>query len=382
MRCTMFDTAFRTGPSFTYCLSTWGPFLLSISLLFSVSGCSTVNETAQSTPELSASPARSADELFVVDCLLPGQVKKLGRSMTYLTPRRPIKTSAQDCGIRGGEYVAYDRSDYATALKVWLPLAQEGDKVAQTYVGEIYEKGLGVQPDYALASEWYRKAAAQEYTRAQINLGYLYEKGLGVQKDPETALNWYRKASGLSTPITIDPASINTEERKELQDLRGEVERRKRESESLRQQLEQTRQQAEQTQRKLERREGEVETERQQVEKVRQELETQKKQAKAAQNDAALKRREEQQKQREADLAHQQQDMTQLRKERGQLEVKAEGYRRRLEELNARLEQEKHKPPAVVALPDNTEERSKELQDLRGEVERRKRESESLRQQL
>ena len=376
----MFDTAFRARPSFAYRLSTWGPFLLIISLLFSVFGCSTVNEMAPSTPELSASPARSADELFVVDCLLPGQVKKLGRSMTYLTPRRPIKTSAQDCGIRGGEYVAYDRSDYATALKVWLPLAQEEDKVAQTYVGEIYEKGLGVQPDYALASEWYRKAATQGYPRAQINLGYLYEKGLGVQKDPETALNWYRKAAGLSTAITIDPVSINTEERKELQDLRGEVERRKRESESLRQQLEQTRQQAEQTQQKLERREGEVETERQQVEKVRQELKTQKKQAEAAHNDAALKRLEAQQKQREADLARQQQDITQLRKERGQLEVKAEGYRHRLEELNARLEKEKSKPPPV-ALPDNTEER-KELQDLRGEVERRKRESESLRQQL
>ena len=95
-----------------------------------------------------------------------------------------IKTSAQDCEIRGGEYVSYDRSDYATALKVWLPQAKEGDKVAQTYVGEIYEKGLGVQPDYVLAAEWYRNAAEQGYERAQINLGYLYEKGLGVAKDP------------------------------------------------------------------------------------------------------------------------------------------------------------------------------------------------------
>jgi hypothetical protein len=155
--------------------------------------------------------------------------------MVYLTPRRPIETSAQDCEIRGGEYAAHDRADYATALKVWLPLAQEGDQVAQAYVGEIYEKGLGVQPDYARASEWYRKAAAQGYARAQVNLGYLYEKGLGVQKDPETALNWYRQAAGLSTAIAIDPTSITTEERQELQELRREVERRKRESDSLRQ---------------------------------------------------------------------------------------------------------------------------------------------------
>ena len=96
--------------------------------------------------------ARSADELLIVDCLLPGQIRKLGQRITYLTARQAIKTSAQDCEIRGGEYVAYDRANYATALKVWLPLAEGGDPQAQTYVGEIYEKGLGTSPDYAQAA--------------------------------------------------------------------------------------------------------------------------------------------------------------------------------------------------------------------------------------
>jgi hypothetical protein len=290
---------------------------------------------AQVLPDQSASPLRSVDDLLPVDCLLPGRIRKLGRSIIYLAPQRAIKTSAQDCEIRGGEYVAYDRSNYATALKVWLPLAQAADQVAQTYVGEIYEKGLGVQPDYVLASEWYQKAAAQGYARAQINLGYLYEKGLGVQKDPETALNWYRKAAGLSTAITIDPGSINSDERKELQELRGEVERRKRESESLQQQQEQTRQQMVQTQRQLERREGEVEAERRQLEKARQELGRQKKQAEVAQNNAELKRLEEQQTQREAALERRHQEVAQLRKERGQLEAEAERYRKQLDKLIA-----------------------------------------------
>lgn len=61
-------------------------------------------------------------DLFIVDCLLPGQVRQLGNS-TYLTPRRPIRTTAQDCRLRGGEYVAFDRADYKTALRVWLPAA-------------------------------------------------------------------------------------------------------------------------------------------------------------------------------------------------------------------------------------------------------------------
>jgi uncharacterized caspase-like protein len=138
-----------------------------------------------------------AEDLLVVDCLLPGQVRKLGRSQVFMTPRRPIKTSASDCEIRGGEYTAYDRANYRTALRVWMDQAEEGDPEAQNYVGEIYEKGLGTEPDYALAAEWYRKAAEQGFERAMLNLGQLYELGLGVDQSSKQALAWYRKASGL-----------------------------------------------------------------------------------------------------------------------------------------------------------------------------------------
>ena len=95
-----------------------------------------------------------ADLLLVVDCLLPGQIKRLGRGATYVTPRRPAKLTAKECQDRGGEYTAYQEANTASALKVWLPAAQEGDEVAQTYVGEIYEKGRGIEPDYATAAAW------------------------------------------------------------------------------------------------------------------------------------------------------------------------------------------------------------------------------------
>ena len=91
--------------------------------------------------------AVKADDLFIVDCLLPGQVRQLGQNYTYLSQRRPIRTTAKNCSIQGGDYVAYDRANHATALKVWLPAAQAGDATAQNYIGEIYEQGLGLQPD-------------------------------------------------------------------------------------------------------------------------------------------------------------------------------------------------------------------------------------------
>jgi uncharacterized protein len=151
--------------------------------------------------KLAANAAEIAD-LHIVDCLLPGQVRQLGAT-SYQTPRRPVATSAADCRIRGGEYVAYDRADYKTALQVWLPTAETGDAEAQVNVGEIFERGAGGEPNYSAALVWYQKAAEQGNSRAQFNLGTLYEQGFGVAKDKMTALNWYRKAWGLAQDSVI-----------------------------------------------------------------------------------------------------------------------------------------------------------------------------------
>lgn len=139
---------------------------------------------------------RNAEDLLVVDCLLPGQIRQLGRQASFMSARRPIRTTQADCQIRGGEYVAFDRANYQTALKVWLDQAMAGSAEAQNNVGEIYAKGLGIAPDYGMAFQWFRKAADQGFSRAKINLGWLYEEGLGVAKDPAMALNLYREASG------------------------------------------------------------------------------------------------------------------------------------------------------------------------------------------
>ena len=164
--------------------------LLLTAVLLSACGSQDVKQ------QMPASGTPDIEDLNVVDCLLPGQVRSLGTTK-YMTPRRPVLTTAADCRIRGGEYVAYDRADYKTALAVWMPTAEAGDAEAQANVGEIFERGLGGSPNYEAAAIWYRKAAEQGNPRAQFNLGTLYEQGLGVEKDKLQALNWYRKAWGL-----------------------------------------------------------------------------------------------------------------------------------------------------------------------------------------
>ncbi len=86
--------------------------------------------------------------MHIVDCLLPGQVRSLGKQ-TYLTARRPIKTTASDCNIRGGEYVAYDRADYKSALNVWMPAAKAGDAEAQAILVDLAQRIRAI-PDPAL----------------------------------------------------------------------------------------------------------------------------------------------------------------------------------------------------------------------------------------
>jgi hypothetical protein len=147
--------------------------------------------------------SETAEDFLVVDCLLPGKIRRLGRRKTFLSPRRPIRTTALECQIRGGEYTDYDRASYATAVRVWRDQAKAGDPEAQYYMGEIHEKGLGVEPDFGAAANWYLKAAEQGYKPAQMNLGYLYETGLGVDRDPDRALNWYREAAGLPEDLIV-----------------------------------------------------------------------------------------------------------------------------------------------------------------------------------
>ena len=72
---------------------------------------------------------------------------------------------------------AYDRGDFATALKEWKSLAEKGDALAQSDLGDAYRIGKGVPQDYAEAMKWYRKAAEQGSEYSQNILGTMYGHG-------------------------------------------------------------------------------------------------------------------------------------------------------------------------------------------------------------
>ena len=137
-----------------------------------------------------------------------------------------------------GEYehgaTAYNHGEFATAKRLWLPLAEQGDARAQLGLALMYFLGQGVQvnmaaaldwcqkaadhglvaaqyelgqiyehpwrpelQDFAEAAEWYEKAADQGYADAQDELGGMYEFGLGVPRDYSEAEKWFVKAGDL-----------------------------------------------------------------------------------------------------------------------------------------------------------------------------------------
>ena len=91
---------------------------------------------------------------------------------------------------------AYFKGDYTTALRLYRPLAEQGNAEAQYSLGVMYDNGQGVTQNYAEAVKWYRKAADQGDARAQFNLGIMYAKGEGVPQDYVQAHKWVNLAAG------------------------------------------------------------------------------------------------------------------------------------------------------------------------------------------
>ena len=90
---------------------------------------------------------------------------------------------------------AYERGDFATAERLFRPLAEHGNAIAQYNLGVMYYKGEGVPQSYPDAVFWYRHAAWQGDASAQLSLGLMYYNGQGTLQSYAEALTWFRKAA-------------------------------------------------------------------------------------------------------------------------------------------------------------------------------------------
>lgn len=65
-------------------------------------------------------------------------------------------------------FAAYQRGDFATALREWRPLAEAGDIDGRYGLGVMYDKGRGVPEDNAEAVRWYRLATEQDQAKPKL----------------------------------------------------------------------------------------------------------------------------------------------------------------------------------------------------------------------
>ena len=92
-------------------------------------------------------------------------------------------------------YGAFQRGWFLTAFARALDRATQGDAAAQTLLGELLSRGLGVKQDLAAAADWYRLAADNGDAEAQYALGRLYLEGQVLEQDYAKAADYFEMAA-------------------------------------------------------------------------------------------------------------------------------------------------------------------------------------------
>lgn len=101
--------------------------------------------------------------------------------------------SGEEANRRGD--AAYDRKDYAEAMRWYRIAANEGYALGEANIGFLYAKGFGVQQDFKESVRWYLMAAEHGQVEAQHNLGLKYANGQGVAQDMAQARYWMEKSA-------------------------------------------------------------------------------------------------------------------------------------------------------------------------------------------
>lgn len=86
----------------------------------------------------------------------------------------PMGVNALKLLSKGKEY--YYSGDYRSGIRFFRQSAEAGQATAMTYLGHMYERGLGVAKDYDEVLRWYREAAEAEDEDAIDRLEELGEK--------------------------------------------------------------------------------------------------------------------------------------------------------------------------------------------------------------
>lgn len=98
---------------------------------------------------------------------------------------------------------ALQNGEYPKAIKILLPLAEQGKAVAQRDVGLMYFDGNGFAHDPREAAKWFSLSAKQGQIGAQVDFAIAYTTGEGVQQNLVQAYVWFSAAASQGVGKTV-----------------------------------------------------------------------------------------------------------------------------------------------------------------------------------
>jgi S1-C subfamily serine protease len=144
---------------------------------------------------------KAADQDHAIACFNLGRAYQFGRGVTQ-SNEEAIKWygKAAEQHVPEGEFaygfllVAAERNE-REGLKWIRKAARQGLPGAESFLGLVYDKGLGVKANERTSVKWYLLGANHGEPLAQIHLAALYEQGKGFERDVAEAYFWYAVAA-------------------------------------------------------------------------------------------------------------------------------------------------------------------------------------------
>ncbi len=173
------------------------------------------SDARSASPKSAATPAKGSSVIAPPD--MParslGPDLKAGSHGTVLpvpaegqAPAEPPASAEAGDGAKAPRrsdyaYGAFQRGFYLTARKIAEPLANLGDPAAQTLLGEIYSRGLGVAQNLKEAGRWYKASAESGNPEGQFRYAMMLLDGKDVAPDAEKAQGMMKAAAEKGLPL-------------------------------------------------------------------------------------------------------------------------------------------------------------------------------------
>jgi len=90
---------------------------------------------------------------------------------------------------------AFETKNFAHAIKLLSPIAEEGNSEAMYRMAIMLQNGLGCIADEAKAFRYMESAAKNKYPLAQHALGFMYFEGECTEKDIDKSIEWFTKSA-------------------------------------------------------------------------------------------------------------------------------------------------------------------------------------------